>query len=87
MKIEKEIIDQMESCDAYFMIGVRDKIHFTSIGSTHTDDTKTMHHLVQGMLGSVDDIIKSKKQGNGMVLMVFAYKAAKTILKDFLTNT
>ncbi len=77
MKLEKEIIDQIENSDAYYIIGVKGETNFSSIGGKYSDDTETIHHIVQGMLGSVNEAINSKKAGNAWILMVLIAESIK----------
>lgn len=77
MKLEKEIIDQIENSDAYYIIGVNGDTHFTSVAGKYSDNTETIHHIVQGMLGSVDKSINGKKAENSWPLLVLIAESIK----------
>ena len=84
MKIDKELIDIIENADAYYIIAVKGETHATKTSGKYTDDLQTIHHIVQGMLGSIDMAIKKKEVHNAWPLFVLITEAIKRFPKFIL---
>ncbi len=81
MKLDQQITDVIEDCDAVFIIAVKGNNHYTSImGKDTTNPEQTVHHLVQGMLGAVHTGIKGGT-GNALPLMILIQEAQKRFPK------
>ena len=77
MELTKEVIEQIESSDAFYVIAVHGKTNFTFMDGKDPDKMKSIHHIVQGMLGNVDEFIKEKKCVNSLLLTLFVRAAIK----------
>ena len=84
MKLTKEVIEEIESSDAYYVITVKDKTNFTYMDGKYADKKTVMAHIVQGMLGTIDDFLKDRKASNSMLLTLLVRMAIKAFpeLKD-----
>ena len=77
MKIDKRLIKAMEDSDAYYVICVNGDTHITAIDGKTNNDLKTVHKLVQAMLGSISKCIDKKEWNNSQPLLITIIEAIK----------
>ena len=58
MKLEKNTLKAIENSDAFFVIGIKNGIHFTAIDG-NMDLENIMASLSAGMLGAVANVISN----------------------------
>lgn len=77
MELLKEEIDLVKKSDAYYLLAVQGEEHFTSIDGIYNDRIKTIHKLIQALLGSLKNGM-STGNSNGVFLLTFIQTAINT---------
>ena len=84
-RVSKQLIKHMADSDAYYVIGVKNNTNFSEINSTFLDDNLAIYTLMSGMLGKINELLKSKKSNNSILLIMLIKQAVimfPELLKD-----